>query len=372
MSDKDMILALDLAWIADNDVQKKSSPGVPYVKEGISNEKLFSSESSRGLVFSIVVQRIRRILSFTLEEIRAMSPVQLVQEGLVDPVKVFIKSEPHKRAKLDAGKLRIISNVSIVDQIIERLLFSKQNKKEIIQWRNCPSKPGMGLHDAGLQELYAEVTQAQAKAQLVETDVSGWDWSVPAWLLQFDADCRVMLYGAPPSSALAKLIQFRAHAISNKVFALSDGTLYQQCVPGVQASGSYNTSSTNSRMRVSLAWMVGASWAIAMGDDDVEDEVDGAADKYRAMGFTIKDYKLLPGLGQFEFCSTEFHGSWKGYSSQWLRTVFRFLAHSPASHKQNPEFRSQLDRDLRHHPNRQEILSKCDAVVASVSKLTDK
>lgn len=303
-----------------------------------------------------------------LETIRSMTSVELVQNGLQDPVKIFIKQEPHKMAKILAGKLRIISNVSIVDQLIERVLCSKQNKLEISKWQHIPSKPGMGLHDDGLKLLFDEVVAAQREHQLAETDVSGWDWSVPNWLLQLDMQCRADLYHAPEGSALRHLLLSRGHCIANKVFALSDGQLYAQTIPGIQASGSYNTSSSNSRMRVSLAWLIGCLWAIAMGDDDVESEVENAREKYAALGFVVKDYKLLEGVGNFEFCSTRFVGNWAGYPTQWLRTVYRYLSHSLASHTLNPEFRSQLSDDFRHLPEQQEVLTSCDAVVDSASK----
>ena len=332
-----------------------------------TNKELFASASYRGLIFSLVIQRLIRILSYSPAELLAMTALEMVRLGLVDPIKVFIKNEPHKLAKIKAGKLRIISNVSIVDQLIERILCSKQNKLEIMNWQVIPSKPGMGLHDEGLQELYSEVMSAQQRMTLAETDVSGWDWSVPEWLLKFDMRCRIKLSHAPENSAFARLLQFRGHAISNKVFALSDGSLYAQTVPGIQASGSYNTSSSNSRMRVSLGFAIGCSWIIAMGDDDVEEEIEGAQQKYLDLGFEVKDFKRVP-KGEFEFCSTRFPGSWRGFSTQSLRTIYRFLSHSPASHAQNPEFRSQLVNDFRHHPDKQEIFRKCDMVVDYMSK----
>jgi hypothetical protein len=351
------------------DVQSNSSPGIPYVKLGKKNSDLFKDDSLRGFILSAVAQRVRRVCNHTQLEISKMCPRELVEAGLVDPIKVFIKQEPHKMAKIKAGKLRIISNVSIVDQLIERLLCSNQNKVEINRWRTCPSKPGMGLHDDGLQELYDEVVSAQKSGlRLAETDISGWDWNVKDWLLSLDAELRADLYHAPEGSALRHLLWFRGFAVARKVFCLSDGTLFEQTVPGIQASGSYNTSSSNSRMRIILAYLVGCAWAIAMGDDDVEEAVDGAAAKYVDLGFQVKDYKVLGKIGWFDFCSTSFEGHWSGKPSQWLRTVYRYLSHSPASFAQNPEYRAQLVSDLRHMPNQQEILEICDSIVDLESK----
>lgn len=350
-------------------MQPTSSPGVPYLKLGKTNHELFSQDFGRGLVLSAVVQRIRAVLSLSREKLSSMSALDLVEAGLVDPIKVFIKQEPHKIAKIESGKLRIISNLSIVDQLIERILCAPQNKAEISRWTSLPSKPGMGLHDEGLKELYAEVITAQRKhGVLAETDVSGWDWSVPDWLLRLDYECRARLYRAPPGSALEHLLWFRGYAVARKVFCLSDGTLHEQLVPGIQASGSYNTSSSNSRMRVALSYVVGASWVIAMGDDNIETAVAGAREHYVRLGFTVKDYRLLDREGWFDFCSTTFSGSWRGTPTQWLRTVFRYLSKTPASLNVNPQFRAQLVDDLRHMSNQQEVVEHCDSIVELESK----
>nr|UHS71549.1 MAG: putative RNA-dependent RNA polymerase [Barnaviridae sp.] len=344
-----------------------SSPGVPYTSLGATNKVLFESPANRGLIFSAVVERLRRILSTDLDELMRMSSGEMVRAGLTDPIKVFVKSEPHKVSKIRDGKLRIISNVSIVDQLIERVLCSKQNQAEIRRWCELPSKPGMGLHDEGLQELYMEVNDRMREHTVVGTDISGWDWLVKLWMLLSDARIRVQLYDTDENSALGHCLMFRGWAVANKVFCLSDGSLLEQTVPGIQASGSYNTSSTNSRMRALLAFIIGCIWVIVMGDDGVEDYVPGARERYERMGFVVKDYEIFA-PGSFEFCSTRFDGDWRGKPIQWLRTVYRYLSHSPASHSQNPGFKAQLLDDLRHLPEGQEILDKCDSIVELESK----
>lgn len=367
----DVVKRLELREIVSNHVQGDSSPGFPYVKYGKRNKDIFSNARLTEIIFSAVIQRLRLILctleTTPLTELEKWTPTALVRAGLVDPIKVFIKNEPHKRKKLDTDKLRLISNVSIVDQIIERILSSPQNNAEIRRWKECPSKPGMGLHDEGLEHLYNEVQEQSNHMRLAETDISGWDWSVQSWTLSMDGEARVRLAHAPPSSTFAVLTRFRSAVVLRKLFILSNGLLIEQILPGIQASGSYNTSSTNSRMRVMLGYLIGVSWVMAMGDDDVEEWQSGARDKYANYGYPVKDYKECP-KGSFEFCSTKFDGSWKGIPSSWVRTVYRYLSHSPAAHVANPAYRVQLADDLRHIPNQQEILEKCDSVVEQESK----
>jgi len=366
--DSAILELVNLPLLAETHVQAKSSPGFPYIKYGKTNAHILASETYKGIIYSAVAQRVRRILTYSkTHDFDTMKPEEFVELGLVDPIKIFIKSEPHKLSKLQEGKLRIISNVSLVDQLIERMLCSNQNQLEISEWRNCPSKPGMGLHDEGMQELYHGFLARQSQERIAETDVSAWDWSVPGWLLQLEGDLRQQLYGAPQHCALTVLLKFRASVIARKVFITSDGDLFSQIKPGIQASGSYLTSSSNSRMRVSLGYLIGADWVEAMGDDDVESEVPNARQLYSELGFSVKDYKRCP-TGIFEFCSTRFDGSWKGVPVQWARTLYRYLSHSPAARAANPAYRVQLLDDLRHHPEQQEIVERADIVVAAMSK----
>lgn len=352
----------------DHEVVPTSSPGVPYVLLGRNNRDILSGPG-RTIVRQAVLDRFRLLLTTPLEHIASLTAEQLVQGSFCDPVKVFIKNEPHKISKLRAGRYRIISNVSLVDSLLERILFRKQNQLEIARWRTCPSKPGMGLHDEGLKELYSLFVQSQARFPLAESDVSGWDWNVKGWMMEDDMLMRAALAGARPGSPYHHMLMARYYTVSLKVFVLSDGSLLAQRVRGIQASGSYNTSAGNSRMRVALAYVAGVQWVIAMGDDDVEsyDETGEVERNYRRLGIPLKDYKLCE-PGMFEFCSTVFRGSWKGAPANAARTLYRYLSHSLASRTSNPEFRAQLAFDLRHHERQQELLALVDSITELESK----
>jgi len=334
---------------------KESHPGFPWVKLGKDNESVLRDN---GLI-------VRRAVKDRLRKIMAVGPLifsltgaQLVQDGLADPVKVFIKNEPHGIKKVQEGRYRIISSVSLVDQIITRMLCAAQNKAEIAMWERCPSAPGIGLHDEGLSVIW-EHAKAMAKSGTVcETDVSGWDWSVQQWELEMDADIRAELADGVESD-FHFLLRYHAHCVGNAVFAMPDGELLEQIVPGGQLSGDYNTSSTNSRCRIiaTLAARIRVGCEDedfplmgikAMGDDSYELWFDGLSEGLQEIGHVVKMCEKRRGLEIFNFCSqTFFEGG--ACPENFGKTLFRYLSHNPKD-PNYPMYRAQFEWTMRHLP----------------------
>jgi hypothetical protein len=336
------------------DVKRSSSPGIPYCVLGKMKSDLIDNHGD--FIVEQVLLRLDRLqtMSFGPE---AEDPVFLVKAGLTDPVRLFIKNEPHSLSKIKERRLRLISSVALVDEVIERLLCSEQNNVEILNWLTCPSKPGIGLSsDEQAQSLYDEVRPHLKGAE--EKDISGWDWAVKWWMFYFDVRCRIRLAHAPENSSFVKILYARTWCLARSVFITSDGKLFKQTVPGIMKSGSYLTSSTNSRMRVGLAYMIGATWAMAMGDDSCEDAVEGNDAAYERMGIPIKmSHKCLP--NSFEFCSHRFTDG-VAVPLNWAKGLYRLLSATP-----------ELDRviqfveEYRHAPE----LEKCKEAIARVWRL---
>nr|QBF54038.1 P1-P2 [Luffa aphid-borne yellows virus] len=278
--------------------------GVPYIAYGIPSHRGWVEDPALLPVLTrLVFDRLQKMSETSFEQLTAE---QLVQQGLCDPIRVFVKGEPHKQSKLDEGRYRLIMSVSLVDQLVARVLFQNQNKREICLWRAIPSKPGFGLSTDGqtseFLELLAdqmsttpEVVVARWREYLVPTDCSGFDWSVAAWMLEDEMEVRNRLT-LENNNLTRRLRACWLKCLSTSVLCLSDGSLYAQRVPGVQKSGSYNTSSSNSRIRVMAAYHCGATWAMAMGDDALE-SVDTNLEVYKDLGFKVEV------SGELEFCS---------------------------------------------------------------------
>nr|QOY46916.1 RNA-dependent RNA polymerase [Turnip yellows virus] len=278
--------------------------GVPYIAYGKPTHRGWvENQTLLPVLAQLTFIRLQKMLEVSFED---MGPEELIRNGLCDPIRLFVKGEPHKQAKLDEGRYRLIMSVSLVDQLVARVLFQNQNKREIALWRAIPSKPGFGLSTdeqvldfvKGLARQVGTTTTevvANWKNYLTPTDCSGFDWSVADWMLHDDMIVRNRLT-IDLNPVTERLRSCWLRCVSNSVLCLSDGTLLAQTHPGVQKSGSYNTSSSNSRIRVMAAFHTGAAWAMAMGDDALESNpADLAA--YKRLGFKVEV------SGQLEFCS---------------------------------------------------------------------
>lgn len=333
---------------AINNGAPDSTPGVPL--NFYAGKKSHWMLQRRRLTL-LVIDRLEIMMTF---DYHGKTAVELMVAGFRDAVYTFIKDEPHKREKLDAGRLRIISGVSLVDNLVERLLFTRQNKLEIKLNAHLTYKPGMGLHDAGLQALNNWFVKCQKRFKLCSTDVSAWDWSLPEWLVLMERDYRKAV--TTNNGAYAHLVNAYYYGICRKVFQLPSGELFAQMIPGIQASGCYNTSSGNSHMRHMLASLVQLKLnfdtdetgeGCQMGDDALERFLEGMEDVYRGFGFTVKGISVMP-EGNFSFCSTSWNNDWRGKPESWQKTLFRFLFKNPVD-PLYPQYREQLQRDLRHH-----------------------
>jgi len=353
-----------------NSVQD-STPGVPLNIYG--PKKGVWTSQARALI-KLVLSRLRIML---LSRCQDLTSLELVHQGFCDAIYLFVKNEPHSEEKLKFNRLRLIMSISLVTSLIERVLFSKQNKLEISMCDYTSFKPGMGLNDSGLQQLYSWFSKREDEMSLCSTDVSAWDWSVPGFLLDMARDYR--LATSTTEGAYAQLVRSHYYCIQRKVFQSPDGNLYEQIIPGIQASGSYNTSSDNSHMRHMLATLVQLRCGVnhppchegaQMGDDAVERFVPGMKDAYESYGFRVKGITVLPER-HFSFCSTSFNATWKGQPENWSKTLFRYLFKSPAD-PMYATYRAQLDNDLRFSDEYLSLISRVDEYSSVVGFVEDE
>ncbi|QKI29240.1 hypothetical protein 2 [Ginkgo biloba sobemo-like virus] len=313
----------------------------------------------KGFIAELAWTRFVQIMALSLEDIRSLTPNQLVELNLVDPVRLFVKNELHSKQKIQEGRYRLISSISVVDSIIERLLNRKLNNHEIDNWMDIPSKPGMGLHDDGLSELSK---QFHSYATPMGTDISAFDWKVQQWMLDDDAMIRAELQGCDPEPWLK-----RAALLGYSVLVLTDGRMYEQMERGIQKSGSYNTSSTNSRIRTIVCHHAHAAVGTplrevrncAMGDDCVEDvhsytprQLAQLERAYGELGLPLKETEV----GCFEFCAYRYSYYDIPRPTRAEKMFLNFLYRWPAD-RDFPERFSDLENELRHCPVRDRYLT---------------
>nr|QXV86418.1 RNA-dependent RNA polymerase [Barnaviridae sp.] len=315
------------------------------------------------MVIRSAFHKVEDMLREGVEKVTGLSSQELIASGLTSPIRVFVKQEPHKQAKLELGRYRLISGLALDDQILDRALFGVQNQEEILRWDECPSKPGIGLHDDGLRLMASTFREMLSRGNLVSTDVSGWDWSVQEWELLADLEARRRLNGTAVESAWYTLARVRFHCVANKAYVLPDGATYSQSHPGIMASGWYNTSSTNSRMRIIARATAHAihcertgkyydpdlmSQVVAMGDDAVEVQLDEDSRAcLEELGHVIKDVAVFDRLQGIEFCSHRWHDDGLAAPVNLVKTLFKFFNH-PASSPQLADWGSQLLYECRN------------------------
>lgn len=329
-----------------NSVERKSGPGHPWVALAKTKGEIIDNYSE--LLVEAVLETVRIWTTYpagTLPD----DPVALVEMGASAPVRLFVKNEPHTREKLDVGRVRLISMCSLHMVLAEKLLCGKQNEMEIAHWASIPSKPGIGLaEDAHIEIMHARVKElvGTSESGMAEGDASGWDFSVSWNLFKAEADARCYLAGVT-SGPLYNGIQNCIWVLARSVFALSDGRMYKQLYPGIMKSGSYLTSSSNSRMRVIAALSIGASWCEAMGDDSLEEYVENAIEKYARLGIRMKYYTRCGAT--FDFCSHEFANG-VAYPSNPGKMMYNLL-------NQNGDFKEKFNHfqqwyfEMRHSPD---------------------
>lgn len=359
-------------------VTKTSSSGCS-VQLGQTKGAALKATGSGPTTKTIVFQRLVLLMSTPYEVLQKYTALELVQRGFVDPIRVFLKPEPHKFSKrykengdeLPQKRWRIISSCSLVDELVDRILYTAQNKSEIRRWHQTPSMPGVGFSDdSSADQFFYKVLAPQSDKELFLLDFQGWDWGVKQDILDADADVRSNRCGGRDRGMFRK----RALTIGYSVFILDDGSIYEQCIRGIMKSGWFNTSSTNSRGRVLISLLFAAKSAaargddpssylelffvIAMGDDSVEEK---HKDGWNAFVHQLLKWGLRPDptfqgeltdVKHVNFCSHDFditpYGQVRANLRNYLKSISKFL-YLPRS-KRSPEQIAGLRVAFRHAP----------------------
>lgn len=236
-------------------IEWDSSPGFPYLYEYPSNRSFFA-----------VVDGIPHIT-------RVQAVWKMVEKRLrnrdSDPIRLFIKPEPHTKKKIAQKRYRLISSVSIIDQLIDQMVFGFQNKSFLDNNHYTPVRVGWGWMKGGWRSI--------KKDGMVACDKTGWDWTVSAWLVELELEVRSRLVFGDNKDKWLDIAKFRYHELFVKnEFMTSGGLVFKVNEPGLMKSGCVNTIVSNSIMQVLLHSRVSVElckpvynmWA--MGDDTLQ------------------------------------------------------------------------------------------------------
>lgn len=222
----------------------------------------------------------------------------LTDQPTADPIKIFVKQEPHKQSKLDEERYRLISAVSVVDTMVDRMLFQNMAKKALETLYETPSMVGWTPLMGGYKVL-----RRLFPGRVACCDKSSWDWTVPEWMVDLWLDFILELSYSSPSY-WRRLVRARFKMLfKDAVFKFSDSLCVRQKYPGIMKSGCYLTILLNSVGQVLLHMAVqqrlkrplADNVPRCMGDDTVQHYFDYVVDYARtidSLGFRVKEVKV--------------------------------------------------------------------------------
>lgn len=272
---------------AVSELEWGSVPGNCILKRlGTTNAQVFKYDFKTNslcherlqLVYDTVVQRICELRSGVV---------------ISDSIYAFIKPEPHKKQKIEDGRLRLISGISLVDSLVDRILF----RDVVAQLRKrCGISPiSVGWSPiTGCQSFYARMGH---HASYLSIDKSHWDWSVHMWLLDAVKIVFKSMVADPPSWWLQLVDQRFAALFENAIWSFQDGSEIVQSVPGIMKSGCYLTIWINSVCQLLLhnyaSIILNIDYPIWIcGDDTIQHLPEEHQDSYMQiltdLGFSLR------------------------------------------------------------------------------------
>jgi hypothetical protein len=344
-----------------DELNMHSTPGFPVNLAHANNYLALSHE--RDFITDMASERLERWLVATPEDFERWHnyPSSILFEGIRDPNNVFGKDEPHPRRKLEAKVFRQICGVSIIDQLVERALFSRWSLALLELYPTLACAIGIGFSDRQLAEFGSKISGlVEKRGTLRSCDVKGWDSRVSDWMLQADIDIVASLAPSTGFTGWATAARTWAVTASNCSYVIN-GKVYCKTIPGLTISGSYRTTHSNSVMRLLIAALAGDT-AVVAGDDSLEwgsGTNDEMIDRYAAMGFELREV-VAHDVNSFNFCSHSYvrkDGVWVASLDGWTKSLFKLIAGACA-----PEQVAAFWHETRY--NSEDVLSRCARVLS--------
>lgn len=256
-------------------------------------------------------------------------------DPVADPIKVFVKQEPHKVGKLQEGRLRLIMSVSLIDALVDRLLFMRLAHRVVRNYH----KTNIMIGWTPLMGGYRHLDVLFGGAPTISIDKKAWDWSVPKWLLDLVMEVILDLSpDAPEWWKQAVKTRFRC-LFEVPRFVFPDGTFGEQERPGVMKSGCYLTIIINSIAQLLIHEMAVAKLGledkadpiIVLGDDSLQrwfPEFKMYVEYMESLGFRVEVEEHRDAC---EFAGFRFSGN---YTPAYLKKHLFQLEHLPIDERE--------------------------------------
>lgn len=252
---------------------------------------------------------------------------QWILKELRDPVRLFGKNQGHPvRKKL----CRIISHVSLIDQMVMRFFFGAYADAEGNHYPMLPTKKGIGFneyHANLIGNCIYEISNLLDRDP-VASDVRGWEKNYSSDCSEIFAE-HMLATCEDRNPVLEKAAAWWKVSLTTTPYVTDSGDLIDYDDDKCQRSGCLMTTSSNGVARVACAAAIGNLSAV-MGDDCLEwlkrkeDTEEDIARKYAEIGVPVRGLEKQSRT-DFTFCSHRFvrqdDGTWKC----WLATPERML-----------------------------------------------
>lgn len=264
-----------------------SSPGHPYCRTAPSNGILFRVKD--GIPDQDKIDYYWNLVQYK------------IAHKIPDKIRIFIKGEPLVAKKVQNKQYRLISSVSVIDQIIDHMLFGPMNTNIIRNYPELPTRIGWSPFDGGYRMI--------PKTKWLAIDKSKWDWTVKPWMLDMELELRIRLCSNMNETWRELACLRYRHLYNNPEFICSNGITFKQITPGIMKSGCVNTITTNSIIQVLLHTRVCLELEqdiypiLVMGDDTLQYPVTNTGDYVDK----LKEYCLVKHFKNAnEFAGVEF------------------------------------------------------------------
>lgn len=259
---------------------------------------------------------------------------RLLEPTIHDHIKVFIKQEPHKLQKLAESRFRLISAVSMVDTMVDRILFGRFQRHLLTQVCATPCMIGWSPVAGGFRYLIDKFRGKKTRG----LDKTAWDWTVNEWLIKAVKEVLLSLHeGHTPG--FANLVERRWEALfRDSVLEFSNGCVVKQPGWGVMKSGCYLTIVINSIGQMLLHALALNRMTIPLTSlrfvtigDDVTIEDFPRFDEYEKLilsfGALLKPSKPTDHIEFAGFVFTTEEGVDKCWPEYWKKHLFQ-ITHS--------------------------------------------
>lgn len=218
-----------------SDLDLASSPGYPYMRTAPTIGKWLEADGDGGFS-DLKVQML-------------WYDVQQVMSGHYDHVfRAFIKDEPHKVAKAQSNRWRLIMASALPVQMVWRMLYSHQNKSLNESPYKTPSKHGLVFCYGGWRRF---LSMCKSQGIKYSRDISAWDVNAPGWVFRVIRDFRARMGGADSQWLIVHDLLYD-DAYCNSQILFSNGIIVKQFFEGVMKSGLFSTISDNSLAMVAM------------------------------------------------------------------------------------------------------------------------